>query len=188
MEMYDGDLIGFSGKGLVADVINLGTYAVPRWGLSHIGVVCSYQGEQYIFESTTLNGDKPCAITGEPIAGVQAHPIEDILARPGKVWHYPLRSKLYFDQSQRLREDLISLLGREYDMKGALRSGGCFLRILETIFRKENLSTLFCSELVAHVLTKVGIIHVSNVSGQSPNSLVRRLKRNGITRDPIRLK
>lgn len=186
--LHNGDLIGFSGEGLVADVINVGSYGIPRWNLSHIGIICEYRGIHYLFESTTLNGDHPCAIKGVPVSGVQAHTIGDFLQRPGKIWHYPLRTRLYGHQSQRLRLLLLELLGREYDLKGAVRSGGCFLRILEKTFRMQDVSTLFCSEMDAFVLTNIGVAHIINASGQSPNSLVRRLYRNAVVEKRIRLK
>ncbi len=172
----------------MADVINAGSYGIPRYGLSHIGIICEYEGIHYLFESTTLNGDRPCAIRGVPVSGVQAHTVEDFLQRPGKIWHYPMRTRLYSHQSVRLRLELLELLGREYDLQGALRSGGCFLRILEKTFRIQDISTLFCSEMVAYVLTRIGIAHIINASGQSPNSLVRRTHRQAITGKRNRLK
>ena len=186
--LHNGDLIGISGKGLVADVINAGSYGMPRWNLSHIGIICEYHGQHLLFESTTLNGDSPCVILGGPISGAQAHTVDEFMQRPGKIWHYPMRTRLYAHQSVRLRLLLLELLGREYDLTGALRSGGCFLRILEKTFRMQDISTLFCSEMVAFVLTHIGTAHIINASGQSPNSLVRRLYRHAITEKRKRLK
>lgn len=186
--IHNGDLIGFSGEGLGADIINIGSYGIPRWNLSHIGIVCEYRDKYYLFESTTTNRDIPCAIKGKVISGVQAHLLEDVFDRPGKIWHYPLRTRLYSNQSQRLQLLLLEMLGRPYDMKGAIRSGGFFLRILEKIIRKQDISTLFCSEMNAFVLTEIGAAHIINASGQSPNSLVRRLYRNAIIQKRIRRK
>lgn len=186
--IHDGSVIGFSGKGFVSDGINLATFALPRWGLSHIGIVASYRDKKYLFESTTLNGDKPCAILDEPISGVQAHPLEDILHRPGKVWHYPLVRSLHPDESRKLTLLLLSHLGTPYDYKGAARSGGNLIRIFEGIIRRQDLSRFFCSELVALVLTQLDIASIMNASAQSPNSLVRRTERREITSPRKRVK
>jgi len=184
----DGDIIGFSGSGIVADAINIGTYGLPRRGLSHIGIIGTWHGRQYIFESTTLNGDKPCAIMKQPIAGVQAHPLGDLSRRDGKVWRYPLASTLSPTRLKCLRFLLLSYLGTPYDMRGAVRSAGFFLRILRGILRKQEISELFCSELVAQVLTGVKIAAIKNVSSQSPNSLVRYLNRRHIYKKRVRIK
>ncbi len=172
-----GDIVGFSGKGLVSDAINVGTYALPRWGLSHVGIVCTHEGEKYLFESTTLNGDKSCAITGQPVSGVQAHPLEDILARPGKVWRYPLTTFVGPGQVDIMEHRLHAMLGLPYDYAGAGRSAGFFFRCLEGVLRREDLNNVFCSELVAFILDEIGIARIMNASAQSPNSLVRYLNR-----------
>jgi len=184
----DGDVLGFSGKGWVSGVINLGTYALPRVGLSHIGIVSTYRGRQYIFESTTLNGGKSCAILGKPIGGVQAHLIEDVLARPGKVWVYRLKSPLYKPEKSRLGLCLLGMLGVEYDYRGAAQSGGFLLRLIEKLVRNEDVSKLFCSELVAFALTRIGRGRIISSSGQNPNSLARYLYRDGIVTKRERVK
>lgn len=186
--LRDGDVIGFSGKGFVSDGINLATFGIPRWGLSHIGIVASYAGKRYLFESTTLNGGKPCDILDKPISGVQAHLICDILTRPGKVWHYPLSVSLDLAERYRLSMLLQTYLGTPYDYKGAARSGGNLIRIFEGILRRQDLSEFFCSELVALILTQLGVAHIMNASAQSPNSLVRRTKRVGICLPRKRIK
>lgn len=176
----EGDVFGFSGKGFISDVINIGTYGLPRWGLSHIGIISSWRGRRYLFESTTLNGGKRDAITGKPVSGVQAHRLEDILARPGKVWRYPLVDPLTSRQKRRLSKDMMEHLGQPYDYVGAARSGGFLLRLFEKCVRQEDLDTLFCSELVAHTLTDLGIAEYTNASSQSPNSLARDLVKTGL--------
>lgn len=183
-----GDIVGFSGKGFVADGINLGSFGIPRWGLSHIGIVAKYRGKLYIFESTTLNKGKPCDIMGEACSGVQAHYLSDILKRDGKVWRYELIGGLSDEKSQKLTNNLLMHLGIAYDYFGAARSGGVLLRKVEGLLRPEDLSTFFCSELVALMLDELGIIAIENASAQSPNSLGRKLVREYITTYPKRIK
>jgi len=136
-QIKDGDLLGFSGQGWLSDVINLGTWRLPRWGISHIGIVCTYRKEKYIFESTTTI-DKPCDIKHQRVRGVQAHKLEDILARPGKVWHYPLVSPLFMFEIQRLLLNLLSVLGKPYDLIGAGRSAGFLIRIIGKCLRRDS--------------------------------------------------
>lgn len=183
----DGDVIGFSGQGLVADGINLATYGIPRWGLSHIGIISRCHHIQYLFESTTL-GDTPCDIMGETVDGVQAHALYNLRVRPGKVWKYPLVHRLTGLERKRLQLNLLSHLGTPYDYKGAARSGGYLLRLVESTLRRQDLSQFFCSELVALMLTRINRSTVSNASGQSPNSLIRRLVSNNIVGKRIRIK
>jgi hypothetical protein len=90
-----GDIIGFSGTGFVSGVINLGTFALPRCGLSHVGIVSEYEGELLLFESTFMAADNvPCVIAGQPVRGVQAHTLESAVSRKGAVWHYPVHYSL----------------------------------------------------------------------------------------------
>ena len=186
--LKDGDLIGFSGKGLVSDLINIGTYALPRWGLSHVGIYCRYQGIPYIFESTTLFSGKPCAFAGKPISGVQAHPISDILTRPGKVWHYPLSRPLSPSRANDLRKLLRSKIGTPYDMAGALRQSGFLLRCFGAIFRKPDITMMDCSELSAWAYNSIDVRTFFNFSSESPNSLARELLRTKVVFPRRRLK
>ena len=186
--LTDGDVVGFSGCGFVSDSINVGTYGIPRWNLSHVGIISSYRGNRYLFESTTTNKGVPCEILGKPISGVQAHRLTDILRRPGKVWKYPLAETLSCQHKQVLLLRLLSYLGTPYDYKGAARTGGFLLRLIEGSLHNQDISQFFCSELVAIALTEVGSASIINASGQSPNSLVRRLKRRGICKSRVRIK
>ena len=43
-----GDLIGFSGDSPVSDAINLGTFGLPRWGISHVGIMAEAADGTYI--------------------------------------------------------------------------------------------------------------------------------------------
>ena len=56
-----GDIIGFSGDSWMSAGINMATYGIPFWSLSHVGIVGEHDGELLLFESTELN-KLPCAI------------------------------------------------------------------------------------------------------------------------------
>jgi hypothetical protein len=50
------------------------------------------------------------------------------------------------------------------------------------------LSKLFCSELVANMLTEIGVWTTTNAGRWSPNKLIRSLRAAGVVQRPIRLK
>jgi hypothetical protein len=183
-----GDVIGFSGKGLISDLINVATYGIPRYSISHVGIVANFNSYQLLFESTTLD-DEPCVILQARIAGVQAHTLEHRIATyDGKVYHYPLRKKLNPAQSQALTRFLHAKIGAPYDNIGAFRSGGVGLSWIESLLRKENLSSIYCSELIAAAHRYVGAFHTDNVSRYNPNRLVRTEIHEGILLPPRRLR
>jgi hypothetical protein len=183
-----GDVFGFRGTGLISTVINLGSCGLPVTGLSHVGIVASAHGDLVLFESTTLSS-LPCHLTGQHTNGVQAHKIDDIKSTyRGRVYHYPLYRRLYTHEEQRLTLSLLSHIGTSYDKTGAIQAGGLVTAWIESIKRGEDLTSLFCSELVACALSDVGVFPTSNASRWSPNKLVRTLRRTGILRKPTRIK
>ena len=187
LDLRHGDIVGFSGTGIVSDCINVGTWSLPRWGLAHVGIISEYNHERYLFESTTTNGDKKCDILHCPIHGVQAHRLSDIAARPGKVWLYRPAQRLDTFEKRRLRVSLLSKLGTSYDMSGAIRSRGKALKALRSLFAQPQINELFCSELVALALKEAKIRYFKNVSFQSPNSLVRHLVSSNVYRGRTRI-
>jgi hypothetical protein len=183
-----GDIIGFSGANLLSDFINVATLGIPRFGISHVGIVGEYQGKLYLFESTTLD-TLPCEITGQPIKGTQAHSIEkSIEAYEGKVYHYPLYRELYSDEADRFSAFLIATLGIPYDELGAARSAGIGLSWIESVFRAQDLTSIYCSEWLSAILATIGMCPTDNASRWNPNRLVRRLRRREILLKPVRLK
>jgi len=51
-EIKAGDLIGFSGNSWQSAVIAIGTYGIPRWGLTHVGVVADVFDEDRCLDGT----------------------------------------------------------------------------------------------------------------------------------------
>lgn len=193
-EIKAGDLLFVSGKTPMGHLINLGTGRLPnvgplgRWrvaGYSHVAIVASVFGDLIAFESTSF-GRPPCVCTprDNPV-GVQAHYISTLLDSPGDVFHFPLRCPLYPDEEERLLQFLHVCLGREYDFWGAGKSGGRYiLRAIQIMFGKEDMSDVFCSELVAKALSVVGVMQCKNASAWSPNRLARYVRRRGICGRP----
>lgn len=183
-----GDLIGFSGTGLVPWGINLATYGTPWNGLSHIGIVSELHGKKILYESTSM-GRGPSVRHGRVVRGVQCHWMHDVCEWGDcKLWHIPLRRKLYNHEDERFRRFLDECIGRSYDFIGAGRAGGIVFRTLAAIFHPENLASMFCSELCAAALVNTGVWSTRSASKWSPNSLYRRLYWDGIVERRRRLK
>jgi hypothetical protein len=196
-----GDIIGFSGDSWLSGFINLMTYGIPFWSISHVGIVglniCEepsedIQGNGYggllVYEST-MQSEVPCSIQKKLVSGVQAHPLQDTIdAYRGKVWHYPLSERLSLLDALRLSRFLNGHIGREYDEIGALRAGGFGFSWIESMLRKEDLSSLFCSELCAAAHNEVGLMNGAHAGRWNPNLFVRRQRRRGVLSKPRRYK
>ncbi len=184
-----GDIIGFSGEGFISDLINVATYGIPRWGISHVGVMGEADdGRLLLWESTTLDG-LPCEIAGKPFNGSQAHWLDAVVnGYRGKVWHYPLCRSLYENERRRLTEFLMETVHTPYDEMGAFRSAGVGLSWIESLFRDQDLNKIFCSEWCCAAHTAIGIFRTDNVSRWNPNRFVRMERRQGILLKSRRLK
>ena len=188
-DLKAGDVIGFSGESWVSFLINIGTYGIPFWGVSHVGVMAhAADGRLLLFESTTLE-DVPCEISGVCFNGTQAHSLEKIVARyKGKVWHYPLCRPLYENEDKRLTEFLMGTLHTPYDAMGAFRSAGVGFSWFESCLREQDLHHIFCSEWVAAAFTNIGIFQTDDAARWNPNLLVRTLRHKGLVFKPRRLR
>ncbi len=183
-----GDIVGFSGDSWLSVGISLATYGIPFWSLSHVGILGEHDGELLLFESTSLS-DLACVIQGKPVWGTQAHQLDECVeAYGGRVWHYPLYRPLYPFESKRLSAFLLEYIGKDYDAIGAFRAGGIGWSWLESKLRRQDLSSLFCSEYCAAAHAHVGVFRTDHVSRWSPNRLVRTERRRGILLKPWRLK
>ncbi len=188
-DVRPGDIIGFSGECLISDLVNIATYGIPRWGISHVGIMGeAADGRLLLFESTTLDG-LPCEIMGKPILGTQAHGLDSVLAAyRGKVWRYPLSRSLYDDERRRLTDFLMGTIGMPYDEMGAFRSGGLGLSWIESLFREQDLTKIFCSEWCCAAHAAIGVFRTDNASRWNPNRFVRSERKQGILLKPWRMK
>jgi hypothetical protein len=182
MELLDakpGDIIAFSGRHWGSWGINLCSYGVPGWGISHVGICCKANSKApgvMLFDSNHGIGVR----YRDPRAAVRKY--------DGRVWIYRLSRPLYLHECARLITRATELAGRPYDTRGALRSGGKIFALAQALFRGEDLASLFCSEFVAEQLSYIGLFDTSNASAWSPNHLMRTLRRLGIVQKPERLK
>ena len=149
-----GDLVLFSGKGGISHGIKLVTNS--KW--SHIGMALklSESGAIFLWESTTLSNLKD-AIDGKSKRGVQLVLLSDRLRTyKGKksVRHlkYTIKEKEYL-KLMRFRE---KVKNRPYEKSK--------LELIKAAYdgplghNEEDLSSLFCSELVAEAYQQIGLL------------------------------
>lgn len=191
-----GDIVACYGTDLRSRFVSTITASMVapkglRVGPSHVAIICQYRGEPLWVESTTLC-EHACEIRCEPIDGVQAHQPanrwNDYLSIGGTVDVYRLvgLNKLSTRESELLTQiTLRHLLGRRrsYDLRGAMISGTRLLRYLPGA----KLEDLFCSELVAALLMRLGRMNHSNPARYHPARLLRELVRTGVYRQERRL-
>jgi len=189
VDLKAGDVIGFSGNSWISGLINIGTYGIPGWGISHVRIMAhADDGRMLLFESTTLE-NMPCEISGECFNGTQAHDLGKILkAYDGKLWHYPLYRPLYENEDKRLTKFLMATIHTPYDAMGAFRSAGVGLSWVESCFREQDLHMIFCSEWVAAAYADIGILPTVDAARWNPNHLCRTLRRRELVFKPRRLR
>jgi hypothetical protein len=186
-----GDLIGFSGTSGLAAAINLATLGWPGIGLSHVGIVVQMHSGRLVVVESTAVATEPCLIHRHHVRGAQVHDLAEILERPGRIYHYPLRHPLSDGEALRLQDYLLDLVQAEcpYDFVGAARARFTLAAIIwRWKHGKEALDSLFCSELCAAGLRYAGRFHSKNASAWSPNQLCRAGVRRGVFCPQQRLK
>ncbi len=190
-EFEPAGFLGFSSCSHYGFIINLGTWGIPFWSLSHVALVAEHpdDGHLVLFESTTLD-ETPCLFQGRSVDGVQCHEIVPrVLRYPGKVWYYPRVNPITPEQSIKLTQFCVDHLGVAYDAVGAFRSRGAGFGWLEKrLFSHEDLTSVFCSEFEVAAENHIGAFHTGNASKWNPNSSARAHLRRGISLKPLRLK
>lgn len=183
-----GDVLAFSSCSLGGAGINLATWGIPFWSISHVGIVANNpgSGRPLVFEATK-SCKLPCVLQGVHVEGVQAHLIRLRVKRyHGRVWLYPLRNPLTPAESESLTSFCMKHLGVGYDPIGAFRARHTPLGLFLLHFRAENLMSLFCAEWCAAAERQVNRFHTGNVSKWNPNSFCRALLRRGVCGRPQR--
>ncbi len=124
------------------------------------------------------------------MAGTQAHDprqrLADYTRQRGRVDLYRLTAihRLCRYESRLLNRLLLQHFvarGVGYDVGGALLSGTRVFQLLR-LFPAADLDRLFCSELIAAVLMRVGRLNHSNPTRYNPARLLRQLVRCGTYR------
>lgn len=182
MRWQAGDLLVFHGRDWASRAIEIATR-----GPSHVGIVSrSATGGHVLYESTTLC-DLPDRRTGQVRPGVQIHdPQERARTYAGRVARLRLAPiwELSSGEEDLLDRMLGHLHGARYDMAGALLSG---TRVFKwtALMPYPDLGSLFCSELCAAVLMRLGRLPLANPGVYHPAALVRRLRRCGVYLPPV---
>ena len=197
-----GDLFACWGTDWISRGISLETSSLigpVRWAPSHVAICCPRwfprdHMRNFWWESTTL-APRPCLEAGREVSGCQVHEIRDRLrdyvSAGGRVIVYRLTE---FDALSEQEVNLLrSMLGQcvgdaddeerqpvTYDTAGALCSGTRIVRRL-SIWRNQ-LDSLFCSELLAAVLQRLGRLCRENPASFTPARLLRRLLSEGTYR------
>lgn len=176
VEWLPGDLLFFFGQGFTSRAIEI----ITR-GPSHVGIICPFSDRgPLLCESTTLC-DLPCELTGQKRRGVQFHkPADRLASYAGRVARLSLADgwALTGMDIDRLVKVLWHFKGRDYDLRTAPLAGTEIIR-RSSLMPYPDLGSLFCSELCAAALMRVGRLPLSNASAYSPASLLRTLRRCG---------
>lgn len=199
-QLEPGDLAACYGVDLTSRLISLGTasfFGPPelRWPPSHVALCCRHEDRTIWVESTSLCRHA-CLFRGGTVAGVQAHRpldrIRDYVQAGGQVDLYRLTelNGLSASECRLLSRILIDHLIRRtirYDFRGALLSGTRAFQ-LTRLFPGASLERLFCSELIAAVLMRLGRLNHANPTRFNPGRLLRELVRTGKYHRVITLK
>lgn len=154
-KMKPGDLIAFSGEGLVPKLIKWKTQS----NISHVGCILS-DDPLTLVESTTLKKNK----------GVSTCRLwKRAYTYKGRMWWCPLNERGALKKNDvfnvtAFQDFLYSHEGKPYDYWGAMFSA-LFYR------NGENFANMFCSELVCGAW-KAGGILATNCSEQTPDDVI----------------
>ncbi|MGE3317201.1 MAG: hypothetical protein AB7O26_18950 [Planctomycetaceae bacterium] len=191
MKFQAGDIAACYGACAASRLIELGT-ASPlaprrlRFGPSHVAMLCEHRDSLIWVESTALCR-RACRIQKRIVRGTQAHDpldrIHDYTSGAGHVDIYRLSPihALTRDESRLLEKVLIRhfvRIGIDYDLGGALLSGTRLFR-WSRLFPGADLQSLFCSELVAATLMRLGRMNHENPTRYNPARLLRELVTRG---------
>jgi hypothetical protein len=155
-QLKTGDLLLFSGKGAVSNVIKL--FSGGKW--SHVGMVLrvpELSDAVLLWESTTLS-DIPDVETELPTKGVQIVPLSQRLSRyRGEVTLRALGKPITDAMFKKLAARRQELSRRPYE-KGEMELLKAAWDYIGGASGGEDLSSVFCSELVAEAYQAMGLL------------------------------
>jgi len=168
-QIQPSDVIAFSGKGSVSEVIKQAT----RSTVSHVGVILE---PQLLIEGGPQEESSLQIMESTP-RGVRIRQLSDLIkSYSGKMWWLPLSDAVR--EKMDLRKFHYFLLSQEhkpYDVPQAIKSAldalDDDLRLGQVTHNIEDFSRLFCSELVAAALEASGAISHLNASEVTPIDL-----------------
>ncbi|MEM9276770.1 MAG: hypothetical protein AAGA80_28105 [Cyanobacteria bacterium P01_F01_bin.143] len=164
MQLKTGDIVLFHGKGFFSWAIKFSTKS--NW--SHVGMVVNdpdVHEEPMIFESTTLSNVRD-SLTGKRRGGVQLVSYKDrINSYNGKIAVRPLNVSRSDAFEEKVKNIINQLHGREYE-ESLWQLANSSWDLLPISENKEDLSSVFCSELVAHIYQELGFLDESKPSNE----------------------
>ncbi len=152
-QLKTGDIVLFSGSGVVSNVIKW--FTKSDW--SHVGMVIRSDEHDMLllWESTTLSKIK--TVNGVERQGVAIRPLSEVInGYDGKVAVRKLIHKLTTDDIKILAKFREEVKGRPYEESK--------LELFKSAYdwiggaNDEDLSSIFCSELIAEFYQRIGII------------------------------
>ncbi|MGD1903317.1 MAG: hypothetical protein ACFB9N_13875 [Geitlerinemataceae cyanobacterium] len=176
-QIKTGDVIAFSGNAGFSHFIRWATGSI----YSHVGIVLNTDlgtgGDDsvLVIESRTDTKGRDAA-GAQLVKGVQLHWLSKrILGFDGAVWLFPLQRALDAEKQARMQSWLRQTNNQviAYDAIQTLGAGLDMFDRVGLTFNDENLSTLFCSELVAKALQIAGLLDDNlNPSEFTPSDVV----------------
>lgn len=155
-ELKTGDLVLFSGKGFISRLIQFGTRS--KW--SHVGMVIKIKELDFValFESTTLSNIKDIN-TNTLKRGVQLVPLSERITKyDGEVAIRQLNKALTDDQINYLVQFRKNMQGKAYESSNLELIKSALDQFNSLTLNAEDLSTVFCSELVAEAYQSIGLL------------------------------
>lgn len=193
-----GDIAACYGGDIASRVISLATTSLvaPRhlkFAPSHVAIIAPHREYLRWWESTTFCRE-PCLELLAPVSGVQVHEpesrVHDYLSAGGTIDVYRLNEVDQLGDYE--MEDLEAWLlrhfvGKRYDYRGAAVSGTRVWSRLRWFFNGGGVESLFCSEMLALLLMRLGRLNRQNPGWFHPGRLMRSLVRTGVYRRVERL-
>lgn len=150
-EARSGDLLLFSGKGFISGVVRL--FTGSRW--SHVGLVMR-EGEQLLVLESTITDESVDTVLGEAVRGVQVVSLIDKLgAYEGTI---ALR-RLEIDVRPETLDEEIREIASMWRYRGYKDfTVNLLLDLFSPRRRPQRVDRMFCSELVAEVYKRLGVM------------------------------
>lgn len=180
LDLKTGDVVLFSGKGFVSRMIQLFTWSK----YSHVGLVVERLGKLYVWESTTLS-NLPDIFTGEKTTGVQTVNLFDrIHTYDGEIAYRGLKQPLTRAQKRVYKAFRDKVRGRPYE-KSKVQLARSAVDLLSG--QKEDLSSLFCSEMNAEAYQVLELVTEDKSSSEyTPADFAKKM--NDILEGCVRIK
>jgi hypothetical protein len=153
------DIILFSGTGFFSRIVRLFTFSK----YSHVGLVMwDHDGRCLVVESAPWTGLKDY-LTKNKVNGVQAvYLSERVKAYKGKVYWRRLMGERPERTSEKFRQVVGVMSGTPYERSWKELLGAAW----RTLKNKKNLTSVFCSEFVAHLFIAMGVLDPSEEANE----------------------